>query len=178
MMESRTRPIALIGLMGAGKSAVAVELAERLGAAVADLDAILEAERGVSIAELFEREGEPAFRRHEGDVLRRALDSGARVLACGGGVVLDPDNRARLAERCDVVWLEVTPEEAARRVLAEPASRRPLLDGGAPRERLAALLQSRAGLYRDVAGVRVETDGKAPGEVAEAVLAALHQKRT
>src|SRR6185436_5381496 len=99
------RPIALIGLMGAGKSAVAQVLGERLGVAVADLDAYLEAEEGCSITELFDRAGEAHFRRREGEVLRQALDAGARVIASGGGVVLDPAHRRLLRERCRVVWL-------------------------------------------------------------------------
>ena len=179
MTTSDERPIALIGLMGAGKSAVARALGERLGASVADLDAILEAECGRPIAELFAREGEPAFREREGRILRQVLESGARVLACGGGVVLDPSNRGLLAGRCRVVWLEVTAEEAARRIAADSGPRRPLLEGGAavPKAaKLATLLESRTSLYQDVAGLRVATDGRTPDEVAEAVLSGLHLK--
>src|SRR6185503_19607132 len=99
MPSSPRDPLALVGLMGAGKSAVARVLGERLGVAVADIDAFIEAEEGSTIGELFEREGEPWFRRREGEVLRQALDAGARVIACGGGLVLDPAHRALLRER-------------------------------------------------------------------------------
>ena len=109
MTNVDARPIALVGLMGAGKSVVARALGERLGGAVADLDAMVEAERGCSVAELFEREGEPAFRRLEGRILEQALAAGAGVIACGGGIVLDPAHRGALAARCRVVWLEVSP---------------------------------------------------------------------
>src|SRR5690242_13733654 len=146
------RPIALIGLMGAGKTAVARALGERLGSSVADLDAMIEAVEGRSIAELFEREGEAWFRRRERELLEQALGSGIRVIACGGGVVLDPANRRRLREACRVVWLEVSAGEAARRVSAagaRPASLRPLLAGGPPEARLAALLAERAPLYAE-----------------------------
>ncbi len=166
------RPIALVGLMGAGKSAVARELGERLGAAAADLDAMIEAIEGVPVAELFERSGEAWFRRREGELLEQALQSRVRVIACGGGIVLDPARRAILRDRCAVVWLEVSPAEAARRVAAQPG-KRPLLAGTDPAERLAALLAERASLYAEVAHVRVATDGRTPGEVADAVLAAL-----
>src|SRR5262245_3650554 len=142
MVVMPDRPLALVGLMGAGKSAVARILGERLGAAVADLDAFVEAAEGCPITELFEREGETYFRRREGEVLRQALDAGARVIACGGGVVLDPGHRSLLRERCRVVWLEVSPAEAARRVGSK--SGRPLLAGGSPPGRLAELLQARA----------------------------------
>ena len=144
------RPIALIGLMGAGKSAVARVLGERLGTSVADLDAMIEADEGGTVAELFERSGEPWFRRREGELLERIVAGGVGVIACGGGVVLDPQRRILLRQRCLVAWLEVTPAEAARRMAAQspdPARARPLPAGGAPADRLTALLEQRAGLY-------------------------------
>src|SRR5262245_47203768 len=122
--------------MGAGKSAVARILGERLGTVVADLDAMIEAEEGATVAELFRRASEAHFRRREGELLERALAAGARVVACGGGVVLDPARRTLLRERCHVAWLEVSPAEAARRVARDGATR-PLLAGEAPETRLA-----------------------------------------
>jgi shikimate kinase len=165
------RPIALVGIMGAGKSAVARVLGERMGTLVADLDAMIEAEEGASVAELFERAGEPWFRRRESELLERALSAGARVIACGGGVVLDPARRELLRRRCFVVWLEVSPAEAARRV-GEGAPGRPLLQGAAPGARLAALLAARAPLYAEVASATVVTDGLGPAQVAAQVLEA------
>ena len=169
-MHGPPRPIALIGLMGAGKSAVARVLGERLAVSVADLDAMLEAETGRPIAAQFADDGEAVFRRREGLALRRALAAGVRVIACGGGVVLDPDNRALLTERCDVVWLEVRPEEAAHR-LAALLETRPLLAGGDPQDRLRTVLTERADLYRDLAARRIATDGLDVEQVADAVLA-------
>jgi shikimate kinase len=166
------RPIALVGIMGAGKSAVARVLGERLGTLVADLDAMIEAEEGASVAELFERAGEAYFRRRESELLARALNAGARVVACGGGVVLDPARRATLRDRCRVVWLEASPAEAARRVGAGAAGR-PLLEGGEPATRLAALLAERGPLYAEVAHARVPTDGLTPEQVADRVLDAV-----
>jgi len=158
--------------MGAGKTAVARLLGERLGVAVADLDAFLEAEEGCTIAELFAREGEAHFRRREAEILSQALASGARVIACGGGVVLDPAHRALLRERCEVIWLVVSPDEAARRI--GDVDRRPLLAGGPPHERLAALLAEREPLYAQVAHRRVDTAGRTPEEVAERILSGKH----
>jgi shikimate kinase len=163
------RPIALVGIMGAGKSAVARILGERLGTVVADLDAMIEAEEGCSVAELFERSGEAHFRRRESELLAKALAAGARVVACGGGVVLDPARRALLRERCFVAWLEVSPAEAARRVGAKDALR-PLLRGRDPAAELTPLLAKRAPLYAEVAAVRVATDGRTPDQVAAEVL--------
>jgi shikimate kinase len=166
------RPIALVGLMGSGKSAVAAELGERLAVAVADLDAMLEAETGSTIAQLFAREGEPEFRRRERELFARVLSAGAGVIACGGGLVLGEAERAQLKARCHTVWLEVSPGQAAARIGAD-ATERPLLKGGAIVPRLAALLTERGPLYAEVAELRVPTDGRTVAQVAGAVLAAL-----
>jgi shikimate kinase len=176
MVKQETRPIALIGLMGAGKSSVARVLGERLGVSIADLDEMIEAVEGCSVAELFERAGEPWFRRREGELLAEALRSGVRVVACGGGIVLDPERRRLLRERCRVVWLEVDPTEALARLGeqdGEPARTRPLLAGADPGKRLTDLLRERETLYAEAAHVRVPTAGRSPDQVADAVLAAL-----
>jgi hypothetical protein len=102
---------------------------------VADLDAMVEAERGCSVAELFQREGEPAFRRLESRILEQALAAGAGIISCGGGIVLDPEHRRLLAARCRVVWLEVGPATAALR-LANTGGLRPLLAAGAAAQSL------------------------------------------
>src|SRR5687768_14884416 len=127
----KVRPIALVGLMGAGKSAVAPLLAARLKGRAADLDARIAADAGCSIHEIFAREGEAGFRRRESTQLTALLDDPPSVLACGGGVVLDPERRERLKSACRVVWLRVSPEEAARR-LDQVGETRPLLGEEAP----------------------------------------------
>lgn len=172
MTSNLDRPIALVGLMGAGKSAVARVLGERLGVAAADLDAMIEAVEGASVAELFERSGEAWFRTRESELLEQALRAGVKVIACGGGIVLDPARRALLKSRCRVVWLEVSPAEAARRT-ARTAATRPLLAGAPAEARLAQILTEREALYAEVAEVRVRTDGRTAEQVAGAVLAAL-----
>jgi shikimate kinase len=181
LMNLDSRPIALVGLMGAGKSTVARALGERLGAAVADLDAMAEAERGCSVAELFEREGEPAFRKLEGRILEQALAAGAGIISCGGGIVLDPAHRGALVARCRVVWLEVSPAAAALR-LASTGGSRPLLvaraagETIAPFRRLEALLVERRPLYEEVAQVRVSVEGRTVDEVADEVLRVLGRR--
>jgi shikimate kinase len=174
MPSPRSRPIALIGLMGSGKSAVARELGERLGTSVADLDALIESEEGRPIAHLFEQEGEPWFRRREGIALDRVLAAGVGVVACGGGIVLVPEHRRRLRDACFTVWLEVAPAEAAARLEGETLLR-PLLAGAPPAERLAALLEGRAALYGEVAHLRIDTSGRSPVAVAETLERAWRQ---
>ena len=91
------------------------------------------------------------------------------LIACGGGVVLDPAHRALLRERCEVVWLEVSAAEAARRVAGGAV--RPLLAGAEPEARLAALLAERAPLYAAVADRRLDTGALSAEAVADAILA-------
>lgn len=176
MTLTNDKPIALVGLMGAGKSAVARALGERLGTSVADLDAMIEAVEGCSVSELFARAGEAWFREREGQLLDQVLLAQVQVIACGGGIVVDPARRAALRERCRVVWLEVEPAEAARRVLAQSADAatlRPLLAGGPAEVRLSELLAARTTMYEEVAHLRVRTDGRSPEQVADTIATAL-----
>lgn len=173
-MNDDRRPIALIGLMGAGKSVVAERLGQRLRAPVADLDALIERESGSPISELFAREGEVAFRRREAEMLERVLTAGIPVIACGGGLVIEPAPRDRLRRDCRVVWLEVSPGEAARRIEAT-RGRRPMLGNGEVGSRLGELLREREALYAEAAELRVTTDRRTPDEVVDAVLAELRR---
>src|SRR5262249_22238454 len=153
---------------GAGKSVVACRLAERLGLPAIDLDRELEREHGCTIAEWFAREGEAPFRRIESAALERAVERGPAGIACGGGIVLDPRNREILKRDCRVIWLEVDPEIAWRRV-RDGAASRPLLANGPPRERLATLLTERRCHYAEVAALRIATDEKSPEDVVESI---------
>jgi shikimate kinase len=167
---SDTRTIVLIGLSGAGKSTVARLLSERLGARALDLDAAIEGDAQASVAQIFAREGEAGFRRREVERLSSVLRDAPAVLACGGGVILEPEARALLSAGCRVVWLEVSPVEAARR-LGDGLAVRPLLAGGPPQ--LEVMLAERRGLYGQIAEVRVATDGRTPEQVADEVIASL-----
>ena len=165
------QPIALIGLMGAGKTVVAARLAARLSRRAVDLDAVVAAEAGGSIATLFATEGEAAFRERETRALEAELRARpAPILATGGGIVLRPRNR-RLLGACRVVWLLVSPAEAARRIAG--TDHRPLARGEDPEGVLAGLLEAREALYAAVAEVRLRTDGRSVDAVAAAVVQAL-----
>lgn len=169
-------PLVLVGPMGAGKSTVARELACRLRRRPVDLDAVVERTAGRPVARIFAEEGPEGFRRREAEALAAILDGDPGiVLATGGGVVCTPGNRRRL-RGLPVVWLDAPDEVLAARVGADPA--RPLLAGGGrpgagPAEVLGALRGEREPWYREVAAVRVETAGRSPADVADAVLEAL-----
>ena len=169
--ELASRHVALVGAMGAGKSEVGRRVAQRLGRPFVDIDELLETSAGLSIAELFARDGEAGFRELERDALRAALDGPPAVVATGGGSVLDARSRRRLRERALVVWLRVTSDAAAARIGPDP--RRPLLVGGT-REALTRLITEREPLYRQVSHEVVDTDGAEVDEVVDDVVALLN----
>jgi shikimate kinase len=100
------RSIVLIGMMGAGKSSIGRRLASRLGIPFIDADAEIESAAGMTIAEIFEKHGEPYFRAGEARVIARLLDNGPQVLATGGGSVMDPQTRALIGQKGISIWLK------------------------------------------------------------------------
>jgi shikimate kinase len=159
----------LVGAPGAGKTTVGRALAARLGVAFRDTDADVEAAAGKRVADIFLDDGEAEFRRLERAAVAAALAEHDGVLSLGGGAVTDPQTRAALSGHI-VVWLEVALHDAAKRVGWGPG--RPMLDLN-PRARLAELMRERAGLYEQVATVRVETSGRTVDEVVADVLRAV-----
>lgn len=155
----------LVGMMGAGKSTVGPLVAERLGRRFVDLDAVVAAVAGRSISEVFAAEGEAGFRRREAAALAQLAGSEG-VVACGGGVVIDPANVALLRRSGMVAWLAAPAAVLAGRVGGGEG--RPL--AGAGGADLAARLASRGAAYAAAAHCRVETAGRAPAEVAEEVV--------
>jgi shikimate kinase len=163
--------VALVGMMGSGKSSVGAALAARTGGVLVDLDEVVEHAAGRSIAELFADEGEPGFRVRELDALVSVLRTGqATIVATGGGVVTSPEARAVLADGATVVWLDAPVEVLAERVAGGEG--RPLLAGD-PLARLRALDAERRPLYSALADVIVDATVGAPDAVADRVLAAL-----
>lgn len=145
-----------MGLMGSGKTTVGRRLAARLGRPFVDADEALEATAGRPIAEVFATQGEPGFRAMEARVLATLLeDPEPTVVASGGGVVLEPENRARLGgDDVTVVWLDASPAFLASRI--ERKAHRPLLAvDRSPREVLEELHAQRAPLYAEVADLVV-----------------------
>ena len=154
----------LVGMPGAGKTVVGRELAGRLGVPFIDLDAEIEEEAGVPVAEIFAAQGESAFRALEAGALVRAGTHDPAVVSCGGGVVLETANRIALRNTGTVVYLDVPLEQLRLRV--RPAAERPLIREEGDMERL---LEARGPLYREFAAHVVDGSGT-PGEVAEAIV--------
>jgi shikimate kinase len=164
------KAIALVGLMGAGKSTVGALVAARSGRTFVDVDDVIASRTGKTVRELWEEGGEGAYRDLESKVVLEALSARPDVvLAVPGGAVLDSAVRAALAGAF-VVWLRADPVTLAVRVRHD--DHRPLL-GDRPREVLATMAQERRGLYAEVADLVVDTDGHDPVSVADVVLDAL-----
>ena len=171
--EPPSRPhLALVGLMGAGKSAVGRELADLRDGRHVDLDGAVTAGVGRSIGVLFAELGEEGFRDAEQSTLAAVLaDDEPVVLSTGGGVLLREANRLSLADRAVVVWLRARPETLAERV--GDGVGRPLLQAGEPVEVLGELSVLRGPAYLAAADVIVDTDDLSVDEVADRVMAAL-----
>jgi len=163
--------LVLVGMMGAGKSTVGALAAAALGWRFVDVDAEVEQRCATSVADLFARDGEAAFRRLESELLAECLAEDApAVIAAGGGAVVDPASRARIAAAAKVVWLRASAGVLAARV--GEGTGRPLLAGsGDPHARLEELLRERDPLYAEVSGVVVDVDGRSPEAVAAEVVA-------
>jgi shikimate kinase len=143
--ERLARTVVLVGMMGAGKTAVGRALATRLGAEMRDSDAEIVASSQLSIAEIFERYGEPFFREKESAVIARLLDGPPCILSTGGGAWLSEANRALLTREAAVLWLQADLELLWQRVRHKTT--RPLLRTSNPRRTLSELLAARAPVY-------------------------------
>ena len=141
--------------MGAGKTTAGRQLAAELAKTFHDTDHEIERRTGVNISLIFEIEGEAGFRTREAQVVDQLTQLSNVVLATGGGVVLDPDNRRRLADRGVVIYLHGQPKDLWYRTRHDKS--RPLLQGTDPLERLISLYQQRDPLYREIADIVVDT---------------------
>ena len=159
----------LIGPPGAGKSTVGPLLATLLGAEFAETDSLVEEAAGKPVADIFISDGEPAFRAMERTAVAQALDTRPGIVALGGGAVMDPRTRQRLAGH-RVVYLQTGFAAAVRRVGLDAP--RPLLIGN-PRARMRELLEERLPVYEALARITVVTDDREPQEIADEIAAAI-----
>jgi shikimate kinase len=169
---SLPRTVALVGLMGAGKSAIGRRLAHRLGLPFVDADDEIERAAGCTIAEFFERFGETEFRAGERRVIQRLLEEPPHVLSTGGGAYIDPETRALMRGKTLTVWLRAELEVLYDRV--KKRSHRPLLRQGDPREILGRLMEQRYPIYAE-ADLVVESTAQPADRTTEQVIEALRR---
>jgi shikimate kinase len=168
------KPIVMVGMMGAGKSAVGRTLAQTIGVPFIDSDDEIERAAAMTIAEVFARDGEAFFRARESEVLRRLLAEGPRVIATGGGAFLSEQNRAAIAAAGVSVWLKADLDLLWERVRHKPT--RPLLQTPDPKGTLARLYAAREASYAR-ADLVVEADpGYTLPEMTRQVIRALETR--
>lgn len=165
-----SRPIVLIGLMGAGKSTVGRRLAKKLKLTFTDSDDEIKQAAGCSIEDIFELYGEREFRQVEKRVLERLLDESPMVLATGGGAFMNTEIRSRILAKATTVWLK-----AGLEVLFERTSRRggrPLLKTDDPRKTLEKLINERYPVYAE-APIIIDTDQETLDSTVDRIVDAL-----
>ncbi|MBL6936390.1 MAG: shikimate kinase [Alphaproteobacteria bacterium] len=168
-----TRTVALVGMMGAGKSSIGRRLATRLNVPFKDADSEIESAAGCSISEIFERYGEPAFRDGERKVIARLLGEPPHVMATGGGAFVDAGTRAKMKEGSVTIWLRAPVSV----LLARTGRRetRPLLKNGDPRETLERLLQERTPIYAE-ADVTLDSEDGPHSQSVEKIVSVLTER--
>ena len=166
-MNARGRSIALIGFMGAGKSAVGRELAARVKGPRFDTDEMIRKRFGSSIPEIFAKYGEETFREAETDALRSLRHVEADIIVTGGGIVLRDENVQLLRALAMTIWLHADEEILWQR--ASRRSSRPLLQTPNPRQKFSVLLQERLPLYQATADHRIDTSSASIAEVVDEI---------
>jgi shikimate kinase len=165
------KPIVLIGLMGVGKTTVGRRLAQRLALPFVDADEEIESAAGMTIAEIFERYGEPHFRDGERRVIARLIDGTPKVIATGGGAFMNDVTRALILDRATAVWLDADVDTLVDRVRRR--SHRPLLRNKDPRIVLRELAAQRNPIYA-LAPIRVRSEPAPHDATVTAILRALN----
>lgn len=168
--QDLTQTIVLVGLMGAGKSCIGRRLAQRLNVPFVDADTEIEQAAGCTIAEIFEKYGEPAFRDGERRVMSRLLQGPPTILAAGGGAFMDQETRNLIREHAVSVWLRADLDTLAARTKGR--GHRPLLNAGDARETLAKLIEVRYPVYAE-ADITVDTGADNPNVTCARVIEAL-----
>jgi shikimate kinase len=164
-----SRPnIILTGFMATGKTVTGKMLAEQLDYEFVDTDALIVKRSGMSVAEIFNKKGEAAFRRMERELAQELGDKDGLVVSTGGGLMMDPANVEALSRQGRVFCLVATPEEIFDRVLNDKQVNRPLLDVPDPMHHIVEMMTQRAEGYGRF--TQIMTSGKTPKEVARILL--------
>lgn len=165
--------IFLIGPMGAGKSTIGRQVAALLRLEFNDSDREIQRRTGVDIPTIFDFEGEEGFRKREKAAVEDLTAKEGQVLATGGGVIIDPDNRRNLSSRGVVVYLNCSPKQQYERTMRD--KNRPLLQTDNPLAKLESLMEERDPLYRATADFVVSTENRSAQAVAKEIVRKLEE---
>ena len=168
-----SKTVALVGMMGAGKTSLGRKLAAKLEVAFRDADQEIETAAGLSVSEIFEKYGEPYFRDGERRVIARLLGEEPHVLATGGGAFMDAATRAAMKEHALTVWLKTPIHVLLARVKKKDT--RPLLKGRDPKQTIEALLAVREPIYAE-ADITLECPDESHHSALERMLAELRER--
>jgi shikimate kinase len=163
--------------MGTGKTEVGRKLADKLGMKFIELDSLIEQRAGKTITEIFQQDGETAFREMEIDVTRDIAGEKNSVIACGGGIILNKINIDRLRENSIVVYLTASPDIILKRTL-EQEGQRPLLDVEEPLKTINEMLKFRKPFYEDAADMEVDTSMSDIDNVTEKIIEKLKENES
>ncbi len=164
--------VALIGFMGVGKSAIGKVLAEKLNKEFIELDDLIEQKAGKSIPQIFQQDGEIAFRELEIEVTKEVSRNKNLVIACGGGMVLNKINIDRLKKEATIVYLTAPPGIILKRVLSEGETR-PLLKAPNKALSIKELIRFRKPFYERAADVKINTSKLDIDSIAEHIISKL-----
>ena len=166
--------VALIGFMGTGKTVVGKALAKKLNRKFVELDLLIERKVGKSIPEIFQQDGEVAFRELEIEATKEVAREKYLVIACGGGVVLNKINIDRLREESRIVYLTASPGVILERI-SGGGEERPLLKGDNPSSTIQGLLRFRKPFYQTAADIKIDTSKLDIESVAEQIISRLKE---
>lgn len=168
--DKKSKPIALVGMMGVGKTSIGRRLAQRLQIPFVDADQEIVDAAGLSIPEIFEKFGEAHFRDGERRVIARLFDGKRKIIATGGGAFVNEETRKLMLERAIVIWLDADIDTLVERTARK--GDRPLLANGDARQILTKLAQERNPLYAQ-AHVHVKSQSTPHEATLDAILKAL-----
>lgn len=169
MRRDPGKSVVLIGFMGCGKSTMGIRLSYRLQYILEDTDKLIEAGAGMSVREIFAREGEEAFREMETQLLCKLTEKkGPRVYSVGGGTPVRTANRSLLKSLGTVVYLRTRPETVYERLKTDTS--RPLLQGEDPLGKIRSLMAEREQAYAETADVILDVDEMSPDQVVESIM--------
>ena len=169
--------VALIGFMGSGKTAVGKVLAEKLNRRFVEMDSLIEQRAGKSIAGIFAKDGEIAFRQLEIELTREVARGKNQVIACGGGIVLNKINIDRLKDEAVIVYLSASPAIVLKRTSAGK-NKRPLLLSTNKAATIGELLRFRKPFYERAADITIDSSKPGIGAVADEIIARLKENES